>query len=66
MNWRNTSRGTAESDCGRYQIHTSRSERGDFHNAWYVPTNKHVSADHDKALVKAACEAHAASLQAEP
>jgi hypothetical protein len=61
MKWRaNQARTIATSECGNYELKLSTDpERGDFYNAWHVPSGKHVGADHEKKRVVAACEAHA-------
>lgn len=66
MKWRaNLARSIAVSDCGRYEVRLSTDRhRGDFYNAWFLPTNKHIEASHKKKIVVAACIAHAAKLGA--
>ena len=61
MNWHITSRASETSDCGCYEIKHSRDpHRGDFYNAWHVPTGKHVDADRQREVVRKSCERHAA------
>lgn len=66
MRWRaDQTRGIATSECGHYEVKHSRdANRGDFYNAWFLPANKHIAADHQKQLVVDACMAHAAKAGA--
>jgi hypothetical protein len=66
MKWKKLSSVTAISECGRYEVRIARLSTGKpFYNAWHIPTNKHIEASFDKAIVKAACEAHAEKVSRE-
>ena len=65
MKWASSGFNVAISDCGEYEVRKSTDPiRGEFYNAWHLPTGKHIAADHKKAVVIAACVAHKARLAA--
>lgn len=62
MKWRVSNRAhVAVSECGNYEVRLSTDrKRGDFYNAWHVPSRKHIAASHHKKEVLAAVGEHAA------
>lgn len=49
----------AVSQCGEYEIRIAHTADGKaFHNAWHLPTEKHIDASYDRETVKAACVRH--------
>lgn len=65
MKFRRKTSTVAVSECGQYEIRMARTVDGRvFHNAWHVPTEKHIEASFDRAVVKRACEAHAKKVAA--
>lgn len=60
MNFRRLNRTHALSDCGNYEIRIARGAEGrPFHNAWHIPSGKHIDASYDREHVKRACREHA-------
>lgn len=62
MKWRKSGEYIAVSDCGTYEVRKSVDKfRGEFFNAWHLPTGKHVEASHQRRIVAEACRMHAAA-----
>lgn len=59
MNFRRHGRNLAISECGNYEIRIAYTATGKaFHNAWHVPTGKHIDAGYDREAVKGTCVRH--------
>lgn len=64
MKFRQVRESLAVSDDGAYEIRLSRHSNGkSYHNAWHVPTEKHIEAGFNEKLVKAACASHRDKLK---
>ena len=65
MNFHPISRSVAVSECGNYELRKSTLEtRGDFYNAWHMPSGKHIGASHQKKEAVMACIAHRRAIVA--